>query len=556
MNVSLKLKGVTPKNKRLNEHSLDVSPPGEKSARKRRAAAINADKKIDRIYEDGIEEAKKRAITDVEERKQAAASAKAAAREAARQEAEAAEKEKLRHFRDHCVNHCVDSERADEIFTWLTNAENYSLPYARKPLKDYTEILQSNVTAENMVFELQKTNMEKMAGENELANSELEDLANTTFIEASKEGHNTIMKSGNPPASSIADDCIKNWDENSDKICYCCGNMMSPNHKDHQCDHFIPVVQMLACIHPGYCGKNLHYICSGCNGKKSNTSLLHLWHNCGTNFYPRSLDTTALATTTTMAPPDSTPQSRAREKIKEILKSLRFNKTADKNLLHSIINNNKLKVTELFDDIKRSFKFEHHAQLLINFSNTAARVASLIQENSNPPQMRRKNTSNEVLMALNSMAEKFIYGTKNPPYMPSFSAARFLYINKKYIENLDFQMRQNLEWAGISMLFDNEGRLLFDADSATVYDYKGDGNFDIKPENLTEEQKGFFEIPSPRQGGKFIKHTKTRKSKRRKQTKRPTKKIPKKRRPTKIRKPTKTRNPKKKPKKKQTKKRR
>ena len=531
------------------------------SRRPPRAAAMKAKQKWNELQDMEEEEAelenaerKEEAAMTKAERKEAARVAAQEAAMVAQQEAEAKARDQLEDFKNNCLTSLKNDNPTDskypnleEITEWLINAENYSLPYVRKPLKDYTEILQSNQMSENMLIKKMETaKSDKAQGENQLANSDLEYLANTTFITASKEGHKTLVKNkkididgdlaesaGDLAESAIANDCIKNWENNT--ICYCCGNIMVNDHKKHQCDHFIPVLQMLACIRPGSCGKNLHYICTGCNSKKSNTSLLHLWHNCGTDFYPRSKDPTALAET--MAPPGSTPQSRARDRIKGVLSKLKFNTKADHNLIQLIMRENKDKVIKLFEDIKQSFKFEDHAKLLLNFSNAAVAVAPLMHQSLSPPTLSRSDTNMHMMDSLKFMAEKFIYSTKEPPYMPSLRAAEQLYKNERYIKELPVQMQIDLEWAGVGMLFNKVGRRLFDAKTATVYDYKGYGEFDIAPIELTEEQKKELKIPKPRPGGgKFIKHTKIRKSKKRKITKNLTLK---KRRLTKKRKPTK-----------------
>lgn len=524
------------------------------SIRPRRLAAIQADnarQKSGQIEKDEVESDKRelaeRRAEDVAKRKAVAQADKEETARVAAQEAEALRDKELENFKNNCLNSLKNDNPTDskypnleEISEWLINAENYSLPYVRKPLKDYTEILQSNQMSENMLIKKMETaKSDKAQGKNELANSDLEYLANTTFITASKEGHKTLVKNkkididGDLAESAIANDCIKNWEDNT--ICYCCGNIMVNDHKKHQCDHFIPVLQMLACIRPGSCGKNLHYICTGCNSKKSNTSLLHLWHKCGTDFYPRSKDPTALAET--MAPPGSTPQSRARDRIKGVLSKLKFNTKADHNLIQLIMRENKDKVIKLFEDIKQSFKFEDHAKLLLNFSNAAVAVAPLIHQSLSPPTLSRSDTNMQMMEGLKFMAYKFIYSTKEPPYMPSLTAAEQLYKNERYIKQLPVQIQIDLEWAGVGMLFNKVGRRLFDAKTAKVYDYKGYGEFDIAPIELTEEQKKELKIPKPRAGdGKFIKHTKIRKSKKRKITKNLTLK---KRRLTKKRKPTK-----------------
>ena len=538
--------------RKRGRESPDQSPSASSASRRpRRAAAIKADELRKQSEDMEVDEEASAKQENVAKRKEATRVAAQEAAMVAQQEAEAKARDQLEDFKNNCLTSVKNDNPTDyrypnleEISEWLINAENYSLPYVRKPLKDYTEILQSNQMSEKMLIEMEMENakLDKERGENELANSGLEDLANTTFITASKEGHKTLVENkkidinSDPPESAIANDCIKNWED--DTICYCCGNIMVNDHKKHQCDHFIPVLQMLACIRPGSCGKNLHYICTGCNSKKSNTSLLHLWHNCGTDFYPRSKDPAALAET--MAPPGSTPQSRARDRIKGVLSKLKFNTKADHNLIQVIMSENKDKVIKLFEDIKKSFKFEDHAKLLLNFSNAAVAVAPLIHQSLSPPTPSRSDTNMHMMEGLKFMANKFIYSsTKEPPYMPSITAAEQLYNNERYIKQLPVQMQIDLEWAGIGMLFNNVGRRLFDAKTATVYDYKGDGKFDIAPIELTEEEKKELKIPKLRAGGgKFIKHTKIRKSKKRKITKNLTLK---KRRLTKKRKPTKRR---------------
>lgn len=131
--------------------------------------------------------------------------------------------------------------------------------------------------------------------------------------------------------SKISHDCVKNYD-NFGSVCYCCGKKVNIKTANKQCDHLVPIINMMLYIKPSettssgklknLLSNNLHYIHVSCNNKKGNCSLQELWRNCGTDFYRnKALSIGGTSSNTSYSDVDHVPLSIYRETL-----GLNFNK--------------------------------------------------------------------------------------------------------------------------------------------------------------------------------------------------------------------------------------
>tara|TARA_Y100000389_G_scaffold165769_1_gene170067 strand:- start:1252 stop:2157 length:906 start_codon:yes stop_codon:yes gene_type:complete len=197
--------------------------------------------------------------------------------------------------------------------------------------------------------------------------------------------------------SKISYDCNKNY-KNFGSICYCCGKRVNIKTSDKQCDHLIPIINMMLYIKPSettssgklknLLSNNLHYIHSRCNSKKSNCSLQELWDKCGTPFYTNNKILGGISSVnSTSEDYERIPLSiykqtlnpgfnkqyyhklLCREKIARILRNIAIHKDIDieQRINALAILNNKIK--DLKENAKLYLSNTNAAQLLIDIHN-------------------------------------------------------------------------------------------------------------------------------------------------------------------------------------------
>lgn len=244
-------------------------------------------------------------------------------------------KREIQNFKKDCLTLSlpVSRGRIDEISGWLCDEISYSLPHVRGMLNDFTRPIRDTAKSQNQP----------------------------------------------EPSSQIKHDCQSNFQ--NDMICYCCGHPIKIG-ESKQCDHFIPILQMLACITPGTCSKNLYYIHTKCNGIKSNRTLFHLWNHCGTSFYgvkPHE---------------EHVYKTAAQTRIIEVLRQIEFNEKYKHDQLKYQLKLNKQLMKELIKDMELSFNYLEQARLLLLLQNNFIKNEIYeIEQNSQGPSVSESSVS-------------------------------------------------------------------------------------------------------------------------------------------------------------------
>ena len=281
----------------------------------------------------------------------------------------------IENFINECLSQSVSQgaslERVDEISRWLTYDQEISLPYARAMLGDYTTILKGNFKAKKLTQpSLQSPHLSKVIVKLHGLDVKLREkmqIAMEKMIAAKHkvEMSEVVESNGNveeeieqylEPNSDIKIDCQRNFNNEKSKgsvICYCCGDTIYDS-EEVQCDHFIPILQMLTCITPETCSNNLHFIHKKCNSRKKEYSLIHLWKNCGTNFYVNQ--------------PNEEKRKNAKDRIISILKTIEFNKPLDYHIHRLNVITYKRKILSLIAEMKLTFNTLLQANSLLEFS--------------------------------------------------------------------------------------------------------------------------------------------------------------------------------------------
>lgn len=196
--------------------------------------------------------------------------------------------------------------------------------------------------------------------------------------------------------SKIYHYCVKNYD-NFGSVCYCCGKKVNIKKANKQCDHLVPIINMMLYIKlsettssgklKNLLSNNLHYIHVSCNNKKGNCSLQELWRNCGTDFYGnKALSIGGTSINTSYSDVDHVPLSiyretlglnfnkqqylklLCREKIARILRNISIHRSVDINQRMNALTNLNKKIVGIKEDAKLYFSNTNAANLLINVS--------------------------------------------------------------------------------------------------------------------------------------------------------------------------------------------
>lgn len=146
-------------------------------------------------------------------------------------------------------------------------------------------------------------------------------------------------------STKITTDCLNNFNEtflNDDPKCFCCGEPISVNISNGKktpmnvsCDHVIPIITMLVCVHKDSVSKNLHFIHSSCNQKKGNKDIFTIYKNIGK--------------TDGIFKCKNDNVEYCREKFLNILKQIKFREFPDINYRASLLPDFQKKVEELKD---------------------------------------------------------------------------------------------------------------------------------------------------------------------------------------------------------------